>query len=459
MADLVTLAFTGATGTVTGSHAVLDIPGARLLLDCGMYQGGREWTERNWGSFPVPPSSIDAVLISHAHIDHTGYLPKLVHDSMTGPVYATAATKELCTLLLPDSAHLMQEEAEYRNRKGATRHNPALPLYTAQDAQVALGRISEVLYDRAVQLRDSASATFRRAGHVLGSATVTVSTPSVTLAFSGDLGRSAPVILAPPAPVPEADYLLIESTYGGRRHDEEDPAVALERAVLTVVQREGVLIIPAFAVGRTQEVLFLLRELEDSKRIPAIPVAVDSPMATDASRLYFSHAEELSTGLRALGGRAMRPQRLKFARSVDESKALNEHDGPAIIISSSGMATGGRVLHHLRRRLPDQRNMVLLVGYQAEGSRGRALQDGADSVRIFGEQVPVRASIAQVRALSAHADVDELLKWLRTAPRQPKGVFLVHGEDDSRTALAARITEELGWKVMVPSFGDRVTLG
>ena len=452
-----TLTFTGATGTVTGSHFVLDGGGARLLLDCGIYQGGREWRERNWQPFPVPPESIDAVVLSHAHIDHTGYLPRLVRDGFRGPVYATPATRDLCALLLPDSARLMEEEAEYRNRKGATRHTPALPLYSEGDARRAVSRIEPLAYHQRQDLPGGA-LTFRRAGHLLGSCLVQIDTEGISLLFSGDLGRQDPALLAPAETVREADYLLLESTYGGRRHEERDPRAALEAAVRHIVERQGVLVVPAFAVGRTQEVLYLLRQLEEDGRIPALPVAVDSPMATDATTIVERYAEELEPEARALAGRLIRPSRLRFTRTVDQSKSLNNDRGPAIIISSSGMATGGRVLHHLRRRLPDERNGVLLVGYQAEGSRGRQLVEGAESIQIFREKVPVRARITSVNALSAHADADELLAWLRHFHRPPRRTFLVHGEDAARAALAEQIGRELGWDAHVPTYGEQVVL-
>ncbi len=458
MQPAMTLTFSGATGTVTGSHYLLEAGDTRLLLDCGMYQGEREWRERNWLPFVVPPNTLAAVVLSHAHIDHIGYLPRLIRDGFSGPVHATAATRDLAALLLPDSARLMEEEAEYRNRKGRTRHRPALPLYTEEDAARAIERFVPLEYGAARALPGGAELLLRPAGHLLGSALVQIAGGGVSLLFSGDVGRRDPALFAPPATVREADYLMLESTYGGRLHDEHNPRIALERAVHGIVDTGGVLVIPAFAVGRTQEVLFLLRELEDAGRIPRLPVTVDSPMATDASTIYRQHADELAADVRGFGDRAMRPAQLRFARTVEQSKALNETDGPAVIISSSGMATGGRVLHHLRRRLPDRRNRVLLVGYQGEGTRGRRLADGASSLRIFGEDVPVRAGVTIVDALSAHADADELMGWLMNFQRPPRRTFLIHGADDARAALAVRIREALGWQVHIPTFGERTPL-
>jgi metallo-beta-lactamase family protein len=453
-----TLSFTGAAGTVTGSHFVLDAGGKRLLLDCGIYQGGRQLRERNWLPFPVPPGSIDAAILSHAHIDHTGYLPRLVRDGFSGPVYATAPTRDLCAIMLPDSARLMEEEAEYRNRKRATHHNPALPLYTEEDAARAVQRIVPRPYDQPQALPGGASVTLRHAGHILGSALVDVRAGGIRLVFSGDLGREDPEILVPPEDVREADYLILESTYGDRLHKERDPRPGLAQIVTEVAGRRGVLVIPAFAVGRTQEVLALLRELEDAGRIPALPVAVDSPMATDATALYEKYQSEMDTDMRQFGRRALRPKHLRFTRSVEESKALNAEDGPLIIISASGMATGGRILHHLRHRLPEKRNAVLLVGYQGEGTRGRLLLQGAEALTIFHERVPVRAEIVSIDAFSAHADAGEIMEWLSHFTTSPRCTFLVHGEDNARTALAGRITSELGWKVTVPAYGETAIL-
>jgi metallo-beta-lactamase family protein len=451
--------FVGATETVTGSRFVLDAGGVRVLLDCGLYQGSHDLRERNWRPFPVPPRTIDAVVLSHAHIDHTGYLPRLVRDGFDGPVYASAGTRDLCSILLPDAARMMEEEAEYRNRKGATHHQPALPLYTEDEAAQAVSRIRPLPVGRQAPLAGGGTLTLRRAGHLLGSSLVEIALGGVTLLFSGDLGRPDPTLLAPREVPSPPEYLLLESTYGNRLHHERDPRPALEQAVRAVAARRGVLVIPAFAVGRCQELLFLLRELEDAGRIPVLPVAVDSPMATDATRLYERHGDDMDADVRRYGGRAFRPAQLRFTRSVEESKELNVEEGPAIIISASGMATGGRVLHHLSRRLPDPRNLVLIVGYQAQGTPGRLLQDGADRLRIFKDDVRVRATVMRVDALSAHADADELVGWLRAFSRPPRRTFLVHGEDNARDTLAARIRDELGWDVAVPEYGERAALG
>ncbi|MGH2587295.1 MAG: MBL fold metallo-hydrolase RNA specificity domain-containing protein, partial [Dehalococcoidia bacterium] len=439
-----------------GSHYLVETGSARILLDCGMYQGGRELRDRNWQPFPVPPQSIDAVVLSHAHIDHTGYLPRLIRDGFEKAVHATAATRDLCDLLLPDSARLMEEEAEFRNRKGATRHDPALPLYTEAEAHEAVRRIVPVRDGRITTLPGGTLLTLHRAGHILGSSLVELGPDGVTLLFTGDLGRRDPLLLRPPQTGLAADYVMVESTYGDRRHAERDPRPALAELVRRVAARSGVIVIPAFAVGRTQEVLFILRELEDAGAIPRLPVAVDSPMATDVTALFGKYPSELEQDVRRFGDRALCPDGLRFTRSVEESKALNAEEGPAIIISASGMATGGRVLHHLKQRLPDPRNAVLLVGHQVEGTRGYSLLHGAKELRIFKQDVPVRAEIANVDAFSAHADTDELLDWLRTLAHPPKHVFLIHGEDPARAALATRIQADLGWQVSAPAYGERV---
>lgn len=453
-----TLSFTGATGTVTGSHHLLETGGRRILLDCGLYQGEKAWRQRNWEPFVVPPNSIDAVVLSHAHIDHTGYLPRLVRDGFRGPVYATAATRDLCEIMLPDSARLMEEEAEYRNRKGATRFQPALPLYTEQEAERAAAAIQSVPLGDTQRLPGGASVTFHRAGHILGSAMLDVAADGRRLLFTGDIGRTRPALLAPRASMQAADFLLIESTYGNRRHEESDPRPAIEAAVNRITGTGGVLVIPSFAVGRSQEVLFLIRDLEDLGRIAALPVYVDSPMATDVTELYRQYDQELSDAAKQAGDRAIRPRRLDFTRSVEQSKALNARNGPLIIISSSGMATGGRVLHHLRQRLPDAANGVLLVGHQGEGTRGRQLADGAQTINIFRQQVPVRAQVTTVDALSAHADAAEMIAWMRGFMEPPRRVFLVHGEDDARAEFAERIRRELGWNAHVPEYLEEVPL-
>ena len=453
-----TITFAGAAGTVTGSHHLLEAGDTRILLDCGLFQGEREWRVKNWDPFPVDPRTIDAVVLSHAHIDHSGYLPKLIREGFRGPVYTTAPTKELCALLLPDSARLMEEEAEYRNRKGATRFQPALPLYSEQEAERAVERFRTIDFNQPVGLPGGMTLRFLNAGHILGAGLVSLTLGDRKLLFTGDIGRSHPTMLRPPATVTDADYLICEATYGERTHQEEDPASAIRAAIQAAVNSGGVLVIPAFAVGRAQEVLYLIRRLEQSRAIPELPVVVDSPMASDATEILLRHADELAPDVRQQGIGGLRPKNLRFTRSVEQSKALNQLNGPLIIISSSGMATGGRVLHHLRQRLPDQRNGVLLVGHQGVGTRGRQLRDGADTIRIFREDVPVRARVTSVDALSAHGDINEMMDWLARFQRAPRMVYLVHGEGEARAAMRERIRRDLGWPVTIPSHLQRVTL-
>ncbi len=455
----------GAAGTVTGSKFLLEAGGRRLLVDCGLFQGLKELRLRNWQPLPVAAERVDAVALTHAHIDHTGYLPRLCREGFGGPVLATSGTADLAGILLPDSGHLQEEEAEFHNRGQTSKHRPALPLYTAEDGVRAARRVAGHEYRKAVPVLPGVQATFRPAGHILGSASIHLDLDVVTaplrVVFSGDIGRYAAPLLVDPDPIGEADYVFVESTYGDRRHDPEPVPDQLERAVREALGRGGVIVIPAFAVGRTQELIYHLRALEDAGRLPRLPTYVDSPMAIDATGLYCSHPEDLDPELARpvlSGACPLRTGDFHLVRTVDDSKALNGRGAPLVVIASSGMATGGRVLHHLRHRLPDPRSTVLLVGYQAAGTRGRLLQDGARTLRIFGEDVPVRAHVETIHGLSAHADADGLLRWLRTAARPPRGVFVVHGEPAAAAALADRIRRELGWEAAVPGYRERVPL-
>jgi metallo-beta-lactamase family protein len=451
-----TITFLGGTDTVTGSKFLLTSDGASLLIDCGLFQGPDEMRRLNWDDPAFHGSLPQEVLLTHAHIDHSGYLPRLVgHYGFAGPVRATSATVDLLGVMLPDSARLQQETAEYANRKGYSRHHPALPLYTEEDARRALDLLASAPYHEWLDV-PVGRARLAMAGHILGSAHATVETGGRRVVFSGDVGRWDIPVLKDPEPPTGADLLLIESTYGGRRHEEKaDPDALLAAAVQKVTRRHGIMVIPAFSVGRTQEVLYRLRRLEDDGRIPRLPVYLDSPMAIDATELYRRHHEEHDLEMDALedAGRApLRTAHLQMTRTVEESKKLNELDSPAIIISASGMATGGRVVHHLKRRLPFRQNLVVFVGYQAEGTLGRSLVEGAKTVHIHGDEIEVRAEVIMLDAFSAHADAEELLRWVREAA--PKRIALIHGEPEGRRALAEALAGVFPGEVLLPARGD-----
>lgn len=457
-----TIRFLGAAGTVTGSMHLVSANGRRVLLDCGLFQGLKDLRLRNWREPAFDPTSIDAVVLSHAHIDHSGSLPLLVRRGYRGPVYCTPATADLLGVLLPDSAHLQEEEADRANRYGYTKHKPALPLYTAVDAQRALDQLERTGYDRAFPVAGDLTVTYRTAGHILGAATVDLKLGAgPRVVFSGDLGRYDRPILPDPDPVSDADVLLLESTYGDREHP-VGTADELARVVNETAERGGAVLIPAFVVDRTQEVLWLLQHLEEARRIPALPVYVDSPSATEVTEIYRRHVEEQDGEMRQRtqdGKNPLRTERIQFCSSVQESKLLNDVRGPVIIISASGMATGGRILHHLQHRLPDPRTTVLLVGYQAAGTRGRSLQDGAKTIKMFGEQVPVRARVETIHGLSAHADQAETLRWLAGFTRPPRTTYLVHGEPEAARALTQAITARYRWTVRVAQDGEQVDVG
>lgn len=450
------LHFLGATDTVTGSRYLLETGRARVLIDCGLFQGYKKLRVRNWARPPFDPATVDAVVLTHAHIDHSGYLPRLCALGYRGPVYCTAGTRELLHILLPDAGHLQEEDARRANRHGYTRHRPAEPLYTRADAEASLAQLRAVPFDTAVDVADGVTARLSRAGHIVGSACVAITAGGITVTFSGDVGRPDDPIMRRPAPLRPTDYLVVESTYGDRRHPREDVYAAVARVVTGAAERRGVVVIPSFAVGRTQHVLHIVAELRAAGRIPQVPVFLDSPMAIDATELFCRHADDhrLSEAqCRALCGVA------RFAHTPDQSKAIDVHGGPMVIVSASGMATGGRVLHHLARFLPDERNTVLLVGFQAAGTRGRALADGADEVKIHGRYVPVRARVEQIHALSAHADYAELLAWLRGARLRPRRAFVTHGEPAAADAFRRRLRDAFGWDAVTPDYRDVYTLG
>lgn len=458
--------FLGATHTVTGSKHLFEVGGYRVMVDCGLFQGLKQLRLRNWEPFPINPASINSVILTHAHIDHTGYLPRLVRDGFDGTVYATPATVELARILLPDSARLQEEDAEYANRKGSSKHKPALPLYTEGDANRACRHMESVNYGKPVQLTQRLSFEFVTAGHILGSSFVLVDVEcndgaTRRIVMTGDLGRYDEPIINDPSTVTEADYLVLESTYGDREHPQFDVKARLAEIITETVSRGGHILIPAFAVGRTQQLLYLIRELEEEQRIPILPVFVDSPMAVSATKLYLRHKEDHDLAMQDLLDDRKNPlatRHFNLARTRDESKAVSAQSGSTIVISASGMATGGRILHHLRKRLPDERNTVIFAGFQAEGTRGRRLLDGEPEIKIFGEFVPVRAKIERLENLSAHADSHEIMRWLSGFKRAPQKVFLVHGEPNAQEALKQRIIEQFGWTVEIPDYLQKFEL-
>ncbi len=466
---MATLSFWGGVGTVTGSKYLIETDGARVLVDCGMFQGLKELRERNWQDPPFDPKSVDAVLITHAHIDHTGYLPRFVAQGFHGPVFCSRGTSDLLKILLPDAARLQGEEAAYRNRHNLTKHTPALPLYTEDDTRAAIKLIHPVANTgEAVEVGKGIRAGFRIAGHILGSSLVLVEIDGAgndhagrRVLFSGDLGHyDQPIIRDPVAP-PACDYLLVESTYGDRLHDPEPPQDALARIINDATGRNGAVLIPAFAVGRTQELLYLIRELEDEKRIPILPVSVDSPMAAAATQAYSNRKEEQDEDYASvLAGRRhpLRTHSMVAASSREESKRLNEEKGTRIIISASGMMTGGRVLHHARKILPDGNATIVFVGYQAAGTTGRRILDGERDVKILGQWVPVRCQVEHIGGFSAHADWKEVLRWLEGLMGAPRRVFITHGEPEAAAAMREHIRERFGWTVEVPQYGEKTKL-
>jgi metallo-beta-lactamase family protein len=432
-----------------------------VLLDCGLFQGLKELRQRNWAPPPVDPRSLSAVILSHAHIDHSGYLPRLCRDGFTGPVYCTPGTRDLLKVMLPDAAHLQEEEADFANRHRTSSHHPALPLYTTEEAERALARLQPVGFGRPFAPAPGVEAGFTPSGHILGAGLVTCLMGGRRLVFSGDLGRYGVPIMVDPVPVPEADVLLVEATYGDRVHPPDDPTERLVAAVRRAADRKGWLLIPAFAVGRSQEILYDLRRLEADGRIPSLPVYLDSPMAIQATVVYASHPEEHDAELRRVahgGDRPFAPRRFHLSQTVADSKRLNDVGGPGVIVAGSGMATGGRILHHLKRLLPDPSTTVLFVGYQAAGTRGRLLKEGATEIKMLGETVPVRATIMVSDAYSAHADRDEILRWLGGFKRPPGMTYVVHGEAEAAEALRDAIASRLGWRTAVAQDGQRVTL-
>lgn len=456
------LTFLGAAESVTGSKYLVEAGDRRVLVDCGLFQGVRELRRRNWDPLPVDPSTVDAVVLTHAHLDHTGYLPRLVRQGFKGPVFCTPGTADLCRLVLPDAGRLQEEDARQANKHGYTRWEPAEPLFSEADAFAALTRLKPVGFERRVSPVPGVEIDFTPAGHLLGSAYVRMTfggNGGRDILFGGDLGRYDRPVLPDPSRVARADVLLVESTYGDRDHDADDDGEQLAEIVRTTTGRGGKVIVPAFAIGRVEEVLYWLKRLEEQRRIPSVPVFVDSPMAVEALRFYGQRAGELDPDLRNHGRRVMEvfaTRRFQTVNSTAQSKELTASKTPSIVISSSGMATGGRVLHHLKTALPDARFTVLFVGYQAEGTRGRSLVDGAREVKIHGAFVPVNATIAKIDSMSAHADRGEILRWLGGFTEAPAITYLVHGEPAAQASLKSRIEAKLGWTVQVPAYHQSV---
>jgi metallo-beta-lactamase family protein len=451
----------GAARTVTGSKYLVEHGGKRILVDCGLFQGLKELRLRNWAEFPVPPREIDAVVLTHAHLDHVGYLPRLRADGYKGRVFCTAGTMDLCRLVLPDSGRIQEEDARQANRHGYSKHHPALPLYTESDALGALTQLQPIGYHRAIEIADGISIEYHPAGHLLGSAFVMMRLQSgPTILFGGDLGRYGRPVLPDPSPALSADVVLVESTYGDRDHAADDDAEQLAQVVRSTVERGGKLIIPSFAIGRVEELLYWVRRLEHERRIPVLPVYVDSPMATEALKFYGARTAELDEEMRPTETKvsAFATMRFQTVASPQQSKELTASRKPAIVISSSGMATGGRVLHHMAAALPDERNTVLFVGFQAEGTRGRKLVDGARDVKIHGQEIAVNARIAKIDSMSAHADRQEILRWLGTLPAAPKRLCLVHGEPVPMDALKTLVQQRLGWTAHTPRHLERLSL-
>ncbi len=442
----------GGAGTVTGSKHLLEADGHRILVDCGLFQGLKTLREQNWAPLSIKPSSIDAVVLTHAHLDHSGYLPKLVKDGFRGPILASAATRDVAEIILRDSGHIQEKDAEQANRYGYGKHKPALPLYGVHDAERAVERIAPTPFHSSVKLPGGASLTLRRAGHILGAATAEVTWNGTTILFSGDLGRYGDATMVDPEPVAEADYVVVESTYGDRLHDPQDPTEALGEVIERTTRRGGTVVIPTFAVGRAQSLLYHIWRLKQAGRIGLTPIYLDSPMAIKATDLLCAHLEDHrmpADVCDAACGVAT------YVRDVETSKKLTDSPMPKVILSASGMATGGRVLHHIKAFGPDRRNTILFSGFQAAGTRGRSMVEGAREVKIHGGWVPIHAEVANLPMLSAHADAQEILRWLSGLKRAPRKIFIVHGEPHASDALRVRIQDRFGWDCVIPQMMER----
>jgi len=482
---MISLTFLGAARTVTGSKYLVESNGARIMVDAGLFQGMKELRLRNWQDLQVPASSLEAIVLTHAHLDHCGYLPRLVAQGFRGRIFCTQGTQDLCKIVLPDAGRIQEEDAAYANRKKFSKHHPALPLYREVDAFRALSQLQPVGYDRAMPVAHGIEVEFINAGHLLGSSCVRVTIDGRTILFGGDTGRFGRPVLPDPTMVEAADYLLVESTYGDRVHEEDDNGTRLAEIVNTTAAKGGKLIIPAFAIGRVEELLYWMKRLEAEKRIPVLPVFVDSPMAAAALARYTERVHELDPEMKpeerddkaphdaaaphppdvrrrqAMQEREMCvfcTERFRVIGTAEESKQLTASKMPSVVISASGMAEGGRVLHHLKAALPNAQNTVLFAGYQAAGTRGRRLVDGEKSVKIHGEWIPVAAQIEKIDSMSAHADSNELMRWLGGFKRPPAQTFLVHGEPVAQDTFGARIQKELGWAWKAPQHGEKVEI-
>jgi len=458
------LQFLGAAGGVTGSKFLVTFEGQQLLIDCGLFQGLKELRLRNWAPPPIDAVNLQHIALTHAHIDHSGYLPRLAARGFRGTIYATPATCDLLQILLMDAAHLQEEEANYANRKGYSKHKPAFPLYTSEDAERVLRLLRPTKFGEEIHLASGVRICFSRVGHILGAAAVRAGFnfggQEKVLVDSGDLGRYGRPILKDPDAVRNTDWLMVESTYGDRLHP-ENPEAELASIINEVAGKSGCLIIPSFAVGRMQELIYTIRKLEDNEKIPSLPVHVDSPMAINATDIYCNHAEEHDLDMKLLRNRELGPlctRHFFLHRTQADSIAINNLKGPFILLTSSGMATGGRILHHLRERLPDPKTTVLFVGYQAQGTRGQTLQQGAKEIKMFGQMIAVRAKIETIDGFSAHADQSEILRWLEGFERAPRKTYVVHGEPKAAEVLAQAIGEKLKWQVEIPALGQQVAL-
>ena len=447
--------FLGATQTVTGSKYLIKTNDIEILVDCGLFQGYKDLRLRNWAPLTINPSSIKFILLTHAHIDHSGYIPLLVKNGFRGKILCTEATKKLANILLPDSGYLQEEEARYANKKGYTKHKPTLPLYTKKDAEIALSYFQTVPFDKPFMLHDGFYASFHYAGHILGASLIRLIHEETSILFSGDLGRLNDPLMKPPIDPPNSTYLVIESTYGDRLHDETDPEKQFGEIINRTSKRGGSILIPAFAVGRTQSILYYIHQLKLKNEIPDLPIFVDSPMATNASEIFYRHANlhRLTNEESAIVGKSA-----TYVRSVEESIELTNKKMPMIIISASGMATGGRVLHHIRNLAPDYKNTILFSGFQAGGTRGDRMIRGEKEIKMFGQMIPIRAEIAQISNISAHADYKEILTWLSHLKTTPRRVFITHGEQEASDALKAKIEHEFNWNVEIPKYLDQYEL-